>query len=182
MIPGKARMYTHRLFTIGYNNDRIVEVNMTSSNPQVVTADSPLHITTSVKFVKSPIAFNDRFNRYLEFNFFESKVHWFSIFNSFVIVIFLAGLVALIMMRTLSLDYLRYSQEYNEDANELSMRDDSGWKRVHGDVFRPCAHLLSYTILIGNGSHIAFTTLLSLLCILLSRGYIGRSDAIVYSP
>lgn len=175
-------MYTHRLFTIGYNNDRIVEVNMTSSNPQVVTADSPLHITTSVKFVKSPIAFNDRFNRYLEFNFFESKVHWFSIFNSFVIVIFLAGLVALIMMRTLSLDYLRYSQEYNEDANELSMRDDSGWKRVHGDVFRPCAHLLSYTILMGNGSHIAFTTLLSLLCILLSRGYIGRSDAIVYSP
>ena len=34
VIPGKARMYTHRLFTIGYNNDRIVEVNMTSSNPR----------------------------------------------------------------------------------------------------------------------------------------------------
>ena len=159
-------MYTHRLFTIGYHDDRIVEVNMTSSNPQVVKADSPLHITTSVKFVKSPLAFNDRFNRYLEFNFFESKVHWFSIFNSFVIVIFLAGLVALIMMRTLSLDYSRYTQTPDGD--------DTGWKRIHGDVFRPCPHWPLFAVLMGTGAHIVATVVISLLLILLITRYVGR--------
>ena len=143
---------------------------------------SPIALTTSVRFTESQVPFERRFDRYLEYNFFESQIHWFSIFNSFMIVVFLAGLVALIMMRTLSMDYIKYAQDYDEGALEMTVREDSGWKRVHGDVFRPCAHLLSYTILMGNGSHIAFTTLLSLLCILLSRGYIGRSDAIVYSP
>ena len=33
-------MYTHRHFTIGYNKNRIVSVNMTSSNPVVVAADT----------------------------------------------------------------------------------------------------------------------------------------------
>lgn len=191
VMPEHSFIYTHRHFSFGFNGDRIVEVNMTASDPQLVEADKsffapltsrPLIFSVSSSWSPSTVSYARRFDRYLESSFFESQIHWFSVLNSFMIVVFLAGLVALIMMRTLSLDYLRYSQEYNEDANELSMRDDSGWKRVHGDVFRPCAHLLSYTILMGNGSHIAFTTLLSLLCILLSRGYIGRSDAIVYSP
>ena len=174
MIPGKARIYTHRLFTLGYNGDQIVEVNMTSSNPRVVEAGTPLKITTSITFIKSTIPFKDRFNRYLEYNFFESQIHWFSIFNSFMIVVFLAGLVALIMMRTLSLDYVRYSQQYDEDSIDMTMRDDSGWKRIHGDVFRPCAHLRMYAILMGDGAHVAFTLIVSLICILIAGHYLGR--------
>lgn len=42
VIPNKSRMYTHRSFIIGYNNNRIVEVNMTSSNPVVVKANTYL--------------------------------------------------------------------------------------------------------------------------------------------
>lgn len=62
-----------------------------------------------------------------------------------MIVVFLAGLVTLIMMRTLKLDYIRYSQNIAEIGT--SQNDDSGWKRVHGDVFRPCEHLRLYCIL-----------------------------------
>lgn len=40
VIPGKARMYTHRLFTIEYNGNRIVKVDMTSSNLKVVEKDT----------------------------------------------------------------------------------------------------------------------------------------------
>ena len=174
VIPGKARIYTHRLFTLGYNGDQIVEVNMTSSNPRVVEVGTPLKITTSITFIKSTIPFKDRFNRYLEYNFFESQIHWFSIFNSFMIVVFLAGLVALIMMRTLSLDYVRYSQQYDEDSIDMTMRDDSGWKRIHGDVFRPCSHLRMYAILMGDGAHVSFTLIVSLLCILIAGHYLGR--------
>lgn len=116
--------------------------------------------------------FNKRFSRYLEFNFFESQIHWFSIFNSFMIVVFLAGLVALIMMRTLSMDYIRYAQDLDDSLD--AAREDSGWKRVHGDVFRPVSHLTLFVTLMGNGAHIAFTMALTLLVVLLASSYVGR--------
>ncbi len=45
---------------------------------------------------------------YLDYNFFEHQIHWFSIFNSFMMVIFLCGLVSLILLRTLRNDYARF--------------------------------------------------------------------------
>ena len=45
------------------------------------------------------------------------QIHWFSIFNSFMMVIFLVGLVSMILMRTLRKDYARYSRE--EDLDDL---------------------------------------------------------------
>jgi hypothetical protein len=39
-----------------------------------------------------------------------AQIHWFSIFNSFMMVLFLVGLVALILLRTLSRDFARYEQ------------------------------------------------------------------------
>lgn len=131
-------------------------------------------LTTSVQFVPSTVEFRNRFNRYLEFNFFESQIHWFSIFNSLMIVVFLAGLVALIMMRTLSLDYVRYSKEYEADSLDVAVHDETGWKRVHGDVFRCCENLTLFTVLMGNGAHIAFTIIISLLAIVLATSYVGR--------
>lgn len=38
------------------------------------------------------------------------QIHWFSIFNSFMMVIFLTGLVSMILLRTLRRDYARYTQ------------------------------------------------------------------------
>lgn len=92
-----------------------------------------------------------------------------------MIVIFLAGLVALIMMRTLNMDYIRYAQDYNEESLEMAVREETGWKRVHGDVFRPCEHLTLYSVLMGNGAHLAFTVILSILVILLATSYVGRT-------
>ena len=43
------------------------------------------------------------------------QIHWFSIFNSFMMVIFLVGLVSMILMRTLRKDYARYSKEDLDD-------------------------------------------------------------------
>ena len=38
------------------------------------------------------------------------QIHWFSIFNSFMMVMFLTGLVTIILMRTLKRDYARYAR------------------------------------------------------------------------
>lgn len=43
------------------------------------------------------------------------QIHWFSIFNSFMMVIFLIGLVTMILMRTLRKDYARYSKDEEMD-------------------------------------------------------------------
>ena len=57
----------------------------------------------------------------------------FSIINSLMIVLFLSGMVAMIMMRTLHRDFNRYNAtEAAEDVEE-----ETGWKLVHGDVYAP---------------------------------------------
>ena len=64
-----------------------------------------------------------------------------------MIVLFLTGMVAMIMLRTLHRDIAKYNQlETAEEAQE-----ETGWKLVHGDVFRapPRASLLAS--LVGTG-------------------------------
>ena len=46
-----------------------------------------------------------------------SQIHWFSIFNSFMMVIFLVGLVSMILLRTLRKDYVRYNKD--EEATDV---------------------------------------------------------------
>ena len=61
---------------------------------------------------------------------FGFQIHWFSIFNSFMMVIFLVGLVTMILMRTLRKDYARYSKEEDMDDMERDLGDEYGWKQV----------------------------------------------------
>lgn len=39
VMPEHSLLYTHRHFSFGYNGQHIVEVNMTSSDPQLVEAE-----------------------------------------------------------------------------------------------------------------------------------------------
>lgn len=88
----------------------------------------------SVKWEPTDVKFSRRFERYLDYNFFEHQIHWFSIFNSFMMVIFLTGLVSLILMRTLRNDYAKYRRE--EDDVEALDRELSEVRRVSP---APCA-------------------------------------------
>ena len=56
------------------------------------------------------------------------QIHWFSIFNSFMMVIFLTGLVSMILMRTLRADYARYTAKEDDDleALERDVGEESG--------------------------------------------------------
>ena len=67
----------------------------------------------------------------------DDQIHWFSIINSLMIVLFLSGMVAMIMMRTLHRDISKYNQL--ETADEA--QEETGWKLVsspcNGTVFSP---------------------------------------------
>ena len=52
-------------------------------------------------------SFDDRFKYYLDSSFFEHQIHWFSIINSFMMVILLVGFVTLILIRTLKNDFAK---------------------------------------------------------------------------
>ena len=53
------------------------------------------------------------------------QIHWLSIFNSFMMVIFLVGLVTMILMRTLRKDFARYSKD---DELDDIVRADAAWR------------------------------------------------------
>eukprot|EP00798_Chlamydomonas_sp_ICE-L_P018861 gene18861-25414_t len=80
-----AYIYTHKTFDLSYNGDKIIQVNLTSDNPVAVVDGAQLEFTYSVNWVPSTIPFARRFERYLDYNFFEHK---FFIFDSFIMVIF----------------------------------------------------------------------------------------------
>ncbi|KAL6756831.1 hypothetical protein V8C86DRAFT_3018753 [Haematococcus lacustris] len=152
-----AYIFTHRSFDISYNHDRIIQVNLTSEEPVKVEPGALLTFTYSVTWVPTTTPFARRFERYLDFSFFEHKIHWFSIFNSFMMVLFLTGLVAIILMRTLRKDYARYAQPSDGDleALERDLAEESGWKMVHGDVFRSPPALPLLAACVGTGIQLA---------------------------
>eukprot|EP00092_Neocalanus_flemingeri_P033108 GFUD01036003.1.p1 GENE.GFUD01036003.1~~GFUD01036003.1.p1 ORF type:complete len:661 (+),score=167.98 GFUD01036003.1:53-2035(+) len=80
----------------------------------------------------------------------HTNIQWFSILNSLVIVLFLSGMVAMILLRTLHKDIARYNQiDSGEDAQE-----EFGWKLVHGDVFRPPRKGMLLSVFLGSGTQL----------------------------
>ncbi|XP_076906776.1 transmembrane 9 superfamily member 1-like [Bidens hawaiensis] len=171
----KHLLFTHKNITIQYNKDQIIHVNLTQENPKPLEAGKSLEMTYSVKWTETNISFAHRFDVYLDYHFFEHQIHWFSIFNSFMMVIFLTGLVSMILMRTLRNDYAKYAREDDDlESLERDVSEESGWKLVHGDVFRPPRHLVILSAVVGTGAQLALLILLVILFAIVATLYIGR--------
>lgn len=90
----------------------------------------------------------------------DDEIHYFSIINSLTIVFFLTGVVAMIMFKTLRKDI----SSYNEMQTLEEAQEESGWKLVHGDVFRPPATSpMLLSVLAGNAIAIVMLILSSIL-------------------
>uniref|UniRef100_A0A8B9EYB5 Transmembrane 9 superfamily member n=1 Tax=Amazona collaria TaxID=241587 RepID=A0A8B9EYB5_9PSIT len=119
-------LWTYKKLEIGYNGNRIVDVNLTSEGKVKLVPNTKIQMSYSVKWKKPDVKFEDRFDKYLDPSFFQHRIHWFSIFNSFMMVIFLVGLVSMILMRTLRKDYARYSKEEEMDDTDRDLGDKYG--------------------------------------------------------
>lgn len=158
-------IWTHKRFDIGYNGDHIVDINLTSESKVQLQVNTKLTFTYEINWKPSKIEFANRFDKYLDPGFFQHKIHWFSIFNSFMMVLFLVGLVSMILLRTLKKDYARYSKDDDLDDMERDLGDEYGWKQVHGDVFRSPSNPILFSALIGSGYQIGTV---SILCIVIT--------------
>jgi len=169
-------VYQDRHLAVAYNGDRIVKVDLTSDpgSLQEVKPNQTFKFRMTIEWTATDEPYHSRFDRYLDQQFFKHQIHWFSIFNSFMMVLFLTGLVSLIFLRTLKRDYARYARHASvEDMEEgeteqgeedkllekesvtaTHMAEDSGWKQVHGDVFRAPPNLPLLAALIGTGTQL----------------------------
>lgn len=67
-------IWTHKKFDIGYNGKQIVDVNLTSENKVKLKLNAKIPFTYEVNWKKSSIKFEDRFDKYLDPNFFQHRV------------------------------------------------------------------------------------------------------------
>jgi len=93
----------------------------------------------------------------------DKKIHWFSILNSLLIVLFLSGMVAMILLRSLHKDFNRY----NDPDNEEAAQEETGWKLVHADVFRPPPEPSLFAVMVGTGCQLLGCSFLTLVFALL---------------
>lgn len=109
----------------------------------VETLDVPF--TYTVSWSASDVRWASRWDTYLKMS--AVKVHWFAIVNSLMIVFLLTGVIAVILLRTLHRDILKY----NELATAEDAAEETGWKLVHADVFRKPHHSKLLAVCIGSG-------------------------------
>lgn len=136
--------------------------------PQELKENEEIIFTYDVKFQASEVKWASRWDTYLLMS--DDQIHWFSIINSLMIVLFLSGMVAMIMMRTLYQDIARYNQlETQEEAQE-----ETGWKLVHADVFRPPTNSGLLCVYVGTGVQFLGMTVITMIFALF--GFLSPSN------
>jgi len=136
-------VYSHIHFDVGYNKDRVVEVDMTYGQPPLYLAQrsliSPIMkemdmvFSYSVKWHPSSVSYENRMARYHHNQEDDSEVRWLSILNSFVLVLLLTFFLSIVLVRILKNDFTRYMGS----PEDMDLEDDeTGWKLIHCDVFR----------------------------------------------
>lgn len=85
----------------------------------------------------------------------EDGGHWFAIANASIIAIFLTGMTAYILWRAVHRDITRYNRVATEEE-KAEDREETGWKLVHADVFRPPTTApMAFAVLTGVGAQVS---------------------------
>ncbi|XP_068150761.1 transmembrane 9 superfamily member 2-like [Drosophila tropicalis] len=164
-IPSSGRIISVKVSPKSINHVDPEKPNCQSTDPLAIKDSSlksgeVLNIvyTYGVKFTQNnDVKWSSRWDYILE-SMPHTNIQWFSILNSLVIVLFLSGMVAMIMLRTLHKDIARYNQmDSGEDAQE-----EFGWKLVHGDVFRPPRKGMILSVFLGSGVQVLVMSMITL--------------------
>lgn len=149
---------------------------------QMVEQDVSLTFSYDIIYVPSDITWSTRWESYLTMPT-SKDVHWFSIVNSLMVLLFLTGMVAMIMIRTLRRDISAYNDlETAEEAAE-----ETGWKLLHGDVFRPPRFASWLAVCVGTGTQVlnmvVGMTVLSVMGVLspANRGSLGTAAIFLFA-
>jgi len=147
-------LFKHLHFSIMYNGQRVIHVNVTGDLRQVQELSNQeellVEFSYSVRWLVTNFPYSKRLELYKD-SFFstELEIHWLSIMNSVVLALLLTGFIAIIILRVLRSDYTRYDRALEEEDGDM---EDYGWKLIHGDVFRFPQEKMLFSSLVGNGA------------------------------
>ncbi|CAN6618943.1 transmembrane 9 superfamily member 3 [Trichomonascus vanleenenianus] len=127
------------------------------------------------------VSWSNRWDLYFSYSEASTKVHWIAIVNSIVIAALMAIVVGVVLIRTLNRDIQAYKQlqggpDGSKDVEDVVLGDVSGWKLVHGDVFRRPRGWRVLVALVSSGVQVAvmIATVVALACIgVLNPSYRG---------
>ncbi|URD94564.1 Endomembrane protein 70 [Musa troglodytarum] len=183
----KYLLFKHIHFEILYNDDRVIEINVqTDPNLSVdITDDKEVDVefSYSVSWKKTEIPFEKRMEKYSKTSFMPHhlEIHWFSIINSCVTVLLLTGFLATILMRVLKNDFVKYSH----DEENVEDQEETGWKYIHGDVFRFPKNKSLFSSIIGSGTQLLaltiFIFLLALVGVFYPSGALFTALLVIYA-
>jgi transmembrane 9 superfamily member 2/4 len=135
-------------------------------NSQVVKEGETILFTYGVFWQRSDVEWTSRWDVYLsEDHLVPAQVHWYSITNSIVVVLFLSLWLILILVRNLRRDVAAYHALLTvaDEENDVALVE-TGWKSLHADVFRPPqSYPMLYCVFLGSGAQLGLTVLLVIL-------------------
>ena len=155
-------LFTHVHFDVAYNEDKVVEINVSTDPLRTVDITegdvADVEFSYSVRWKETHIPFERRMEKYSRYSFLPQhlEIHWFSIINSCVTVLLLTGFLATILMRVLKNDFIKYSRD---DEQTLEEQEETGWKYIHGDVFRFPRYTSLFCAVIGTGTQLFAMTM-----------------------
>ena len=128
---------------------------------QIVGPGQTILYTYDVSWRKSDVEWSSRWDIYLtEDHLVPAQVHWYSITNSILVVVFLSLLLVSVLVRNLRRDIDAYNAlAALADEEKAEDEDERGWKLLHADVFRPPPQPLFFCVFCGSGAQLALTAL-----------------------
>lgn len=118
-----------------------------------------------VRFVESEISWATRYDTLLKVSSGRKRMQAFAIVNSLMLAFMLTASLAVILIRTLRRDCVRYGLTSGQFADDLDddFDADVGWRTLKGDVFRTPPNSGILCVLCGAGCQLAIVVGITLL-------------------
>ena len=139
-------------------------------------SEQDVEFSYSVKWIPSDVPYSERMSRYAQYSFLPQsfEIHWLSIINSFVLVLLLTGFLSIILMRVLKNDFIRYTNAMDDEEDD---EEETGWKLVHGDVFRLPPAFSTFCAYVGTGVQLFSLIFFLLILAIFNMFYPGNRGA-----
>ncbi|XP_010037000.2 transmembrane 9 superfamily member 2 [Eucalyptus grandis] len=152
----KYLLFKRVIFEIFYNKDRVIEITVRTDPKSIadLTEDKEVdfQFMYSAKWKETIIPYEKRMDKYTwsSFSPYHLEIHLFSNVNSCGTVLLLTGILATILWRALKKDFVKYAHDEESAEDE----EKTGWKYIHGDVFRFPKYKSLFAAAVGSGTQL----------------------------
>ncbi|CAL5354525.1 unnamed protein product [Camellia sinensis] len=107
----------------------------------------------TVKWIETNIPLKKRMEKYT-MPPHRLMIHWFTLINSCLTVLIQLGCFVMFYVRVLKKDINKYAN----DEELLDNQEETGWKKIHGDVFRYPTYKALFAAVVGSGTQLFILT------------------------